>query len=484
MTTTNFSAGTVVASTWLNDVDEFIYQFPRSGNSINAAKYYTDDFGVALQAAHDALGPDGGTIIVPGSSSYYTQTTTAVFTKPIRLAGEGWYNSEILTTTLNLTCITTIAKLDIEHISFTALSAASGTAVFVRTLSTASSHGHSLISNCLFDGGLYGYWSQSTNAVVIENCTFGAVGGACLFLENLTNPDTGDSFISNCTFGGSATTICIKVPSSSGINFTGNKFNSAVVGHVLVSVDAAIVGNYLFAANSFEGHTDYAIKFIATSGTVTKVVVTGNQFSSDTNTHIVYGLGTTQTTTVGNVFNSTTSTTAIGISVETGSLNHLIEGNNFHQMLTAIALASGGVGTTVRGNRYANDVTNICSGDDGTSSLASQKQIALSRFISNTSNATYADAIKLIGYGVVDVNVYGIIQGAGVCNYHRKVLVSGTAITDINAAVTSGSTFDVQITAAGGYLVISVKRNGATGTSADVYVDVVATGKITDFKVA
>lgn len=478
MASKTFTSGTVVDSAWLNDVNSDVYNTKIQ----NVLKYYTTDLGTALQAAHNALGPDGGTILIPASNTYYTITSACSFTKPIRLIGEGWYNSEILTTTLNLTCISTTSKLDVENISFTALSAASGTAVFIKTLSTASSHGHTLISNCSFDGALYSYWSLSTNALVVENCVFGAVGGACLFLENTIDPDTGDSFISNNTFGGTSTTICIKVPSTSGINFVGNKFNSAVVGHVLVSAGTAVVGNYLFSSNSFEGHVDYAIKFIATTGIITKVVVTGNQFSSNSNTHIVYGNGTTQTTTTGNVFNSTSSTTGAGIVVETGATNHLIEGNNFHQMLTAISLGASGVGASVLGNRFANDVTNICSGDSSSSSLTGTKQIAYTKFATNTSNTTYVDVLKVAGYGTLDITIYGIVQGAGLCNYHRKVLLSDTAITDIDAVVTSGSAFDVQIAPSGGFAVISIKRNGATGTSVDVYVDIVASGKITEFK--
>lgn len=483
MATTNFTAGTVVASSWLNDVDEFVYQYPVSGNCENAAKYYSTDMGAALQAAHDALGADGGTIIVPASNSFYSYSTTAAFTKPIRLVGEGWFSSEFYSETSGIIFITTVSWLSVYNLHFSSYGAARGSSTGIKTLATAATHGFTSINSCYFDGQSRCYWSERTNSLVIKDSLFGAMSGYCLYLENNTNSDEGDSFITNCNFSGDATSICIFVPSTAGINFTGNKFNNAVIGHVLLQTDSGNTGNFLFSNNSFEGHTAYAIKAVEGTGTITKTIITGNQFSSDCVSHVTIGTGAINTVITGNTFNSTSSLSGTGIILETGASEITIVGNAFHQILNAVtASASTCLGITMSGNRFANDVTSLFAGDDGQTIYASQKEISCSKFISNTSNSVYLDAFKLIGYGTIEVNIYGLVQGVGVCNYHRKVFISGTTIADINAAVTSGAAFDVQMSASGGYLNVGVKRNGASGTTLTVYVEIIARGQITDFK--
>jgi hypothetical protein len=453
------------------------------GNYVNAAKYYSGDMGAALQAAHNALGPDGGTILVPASSTYWTLTTQAAFTKPIRLVGEGWYNSEILSSINGLTWITTTAKLDVENISFTALTTARGTCTFIQVLQTATSFGNSTIRNNFFDGAKYCVRSDRANSLQIHSNTFGCVNGYNLFLQNLINPDEGDSFISNNTFSGDATTICVYVPSTSGINFTGNKFNSGVVGHVLITGGAGNLGNFLFTNNSFEGHTDYAIKLIEAGGTLTKVLIGNNQFSSSCNNHIVVSNGVTNVDIHGNTFNDTNAGHGNGISIENGAHGVTIVGNAFHQILSAITCAAGvSSGITMAANRFAEDVTTMFVGDDGVGTYAPQREVSLSRFMSVASETVYSDAIKVKGYGTLEVKIYGIVQGVGVCNYHRRVLLSDTGITDIDAAVTSGASFAVQMAASGGYLVISVRRSVGIGTTLTAFVEVTGRGQITDFK--
>lgn len=489
MATTNFiNRQTPIMAEWLNDVDDAVYRKLVEYVSVTdygAVGNGTGDLGVALQAAHNALGADGGIIHVPAAASYYLQTTTAAFTKPIRLVGDGWYNSEILSNTASLIFITTTSRLDVVDLHFTALTTARGDSTFIKTLAAAANHSYTTLRNCYFDGASRCYWSERTNALHIDGCLFGSVSGYGLYLENLSNPDEGDSFITNSTFAGDTSSINIYVPSTSGINVNNCKFNNAVIGHVLVDAGATAVGNYLFTNNSVEGHDDYGFKFRAVGGTLTKVLITGNQFSSDCNNHIVVASGTQNVTITGNTFNSTSSATGNGIAVETSSHDTTIVGNAFHQILTAITTsASTNLGITLNGNRFANDVTTMFVGDDGVNTYAPQKEISLSRFVSNSSQVTYVDAIKVIGYGTLEVKVYGVIEGVGVCNYYKKVLLSGTTVADIDTAVTSGASFDVQLAASGGYLVVSVKRATGVGTSTSVYVDVTAKGHITDFRKA
>jgi len=230
-TATGTGAVSRLVSSKLSDVVS-VKDFGAVGNGVS-------DLGVALQAAHDALGPDGGQISIPAASSYYLMSTGVTFTKSIRLVGDGWFNSEILTNTNGLTLISTNSKLDVVNLHFTALTAARGTCRFIFHQPTSATHGHSTIDNCFFDGALNCYYSQSTNAIVLNNCVFGAEGasGVAILLENAVNPDTGDSFITNNTISGAATVIGIQVNSTSGINICNNKFNNELA-HILVSAGA------------------------------------------------------------------------------------------------------------------------------------------------------------------------------------------------------------------------------------------------------
>lgn len=458
-----------------------VQDFGAVGNGI------TDD-SAAFQAAHDALGPDGGEILIPAVSSYYLIDTSIIFTKPIRLVGDGWFNSELLTRTNNVTLISTNSKLDVVNLHFTALSAARGTCKFILHRPASANHGHSTIDNCFFDGALNCYHSQSTNAIVLNNSVFGAEGlsGVAILLENLTNPDAGDSFITNNTISGASTVIGIQVNSTSGINICNNKFNNELA-HILVSAGANLMGNYLISNNSFEGHTDYAVKIIATSGTITKTLFTGNQFSADSTAHIVLSNGAKNTTITGNTFNHVNAALGTGVVIEAGVENVTITGNAFHQIANGIITASGATasaGITASGNRFANDVTTFFAGDDGQSNYAPQRELSYSQFISNASDTVYADVCKVIGYGTVKIKVYGVVQGVGACNYYAEYLISGSTPTQIIAPVTTGASFDVQVAAAGGYLVVSAKRATGIGTTLTAFVEVTTNGQITNFRKA
>lgn len=436
----------------------------------------------ALQAAHDSLGPDGGAIYIPAASSNYLMTYGVVFTKPIKLFGDGWYSSEILTRTSAVTLISTNSKLDVEGLHFTALDAARGTCTFLFHQSDSANHGHSTFFNNYFDGARFCYLSHSTNAVVIDNNVIGAQGanGVGLLLENFVNSDTGDSFITNNTISGASTALGIQVNSTSGINICNNKFNDELA-HVFITVGANLTGNFLFSNNSFEGHTDYAIKLIATTGTITKSLITGNQFSATTSNHVVLSQGAVNTTITGNTFNHTNASLGNGIAIESGAQNITITGNAFHQILSAITCAAGtSAGITASGNRFASDVTVAFVGDDGVNTLAGNKQLALSQYVQNASDTVYVDAFKFKGYGTLEIKVYGIVQGVGACNYQRTVLMSDTTTSDIDAAVSIGAAFDLLISAASGYSVVSIKRSTGIGTMFTGYCEVIASGQITD----
>lgn len=504
MTTTTFVSGTPIKSTWLNDVNGATYNgsalftpsgtgaVSRTAQSKMRERVSITDYGAvgnaatncgpALQAAHDALGPNGGTIQIPSASSYYLISSQVAFTKPIRLVGDGWYNSVLYSATSSLTFITTTAWLHVEDICFQAYGSARTTACFIKTLSAASSHGHTTLDTCYFDGGDRCYWSQSTNALTVNNCIIGAQGTAGLYLENTISSDIGDSFITNNTISGSATTIGIIVASTSGLYITNNKFNNEQ-SHVLISTGALNGGDYTITGNSFEGHTGYAIKTITSGGTITKTLISGNQFSATTTYHIDIATGSANTAITGNTFNHTSAAQGTAIIVEAGSYNTTITGNAFHQILNAIYCASNAtLGVTMSGNRFASDVTQVFVGDDGQNVgvYGSTREINVSRYFQESASVL-TSAYRFQGNGTLEIMVYGLAQGASFVNWTRKVAVLNTAtVADINAAVAQGSAITVALTAGGGFLDLQVAKSA--GTSFTGYVEVIARGQISYVK--
>lgn len=444
------------------------------------------DCGPALQAAHDALPGVGGVIRVPACASVYLFQTGATFTKYVRLIGDGVAVCPFYTITSGITLIEATAKLDIENISFLAYGAARETAVMVKHLVTSAGHNGSTFRNNTFDGGLVCYYSERTNSVHFDGNRIGPQGAGAigLLLENQINSDEGDSFFTNNSFsGGVGGTISLSAPTTAGLYLANNKFNGAATGHVLIACTTHDVGNNIFTGNSFEGHTDYGVNIVGTTGISTKNLFTGNQFSSNCNNHIVLGLNAQNNTVVGNTFNSTSAALSVGVLVQSGSRRTTIVGNEFYQMLTAVSAAAGvGSGISMSGNHFGEDVTNIFSGDDTVSLYPSQREISLTRFVSTTSAVTYTDAIKVVGNGIIQISVHGTVTGVGPFSYHRRCVLVGTTLTDIDAAVTGGAAVDVQTAASGGYLVVSVRRNSAGGgTTLQADVEVTARGRITGF---
>ena len=447
----------------------------------------TTNTAIALQAAHDALPGSGGTIYIPDGGTYYLFTSGVSFTKPIRLVGGGIYSSVFYTVTSTITLITTTNKLDAENLHFEAYGAARSTSVFIEQAAASGGNSHSTYFNCLFDGGAVCYHSLYTSAVVFDNCGIYPVGTYGLYLENTTNSDQGDSFIINCTFSG-ATVANIFAPTTSGLYVTNNKFNDSFA-HVLISTGASNTGNYTFTGNSFEGHTSYAIQLVATTGTITKTLITGNQFSSGTvgtaMNHIIIGKNAVNNAITGNTFNSTNAAETLhtSILIQADSFNTTLTGNAFHQIYNGISCAANAtLGITMSGNRFASDVNIVQVGNNNSTFglYGSNLDIPLSRYFQETAG-TLTTAYRFQGSGTLEVIIYGVAQGSGNVLYTRKVAMYDTTTTsDINAAVAQGSAITVAFTSAAGYMNLQIAKSA--GTSFTGYVEVIARGQISYIK--
>jgi len=445
------------------------------------------DNGPALQRAHDQFSGNGGTIYLPPSGTYYNIVTTVVFTKPIRLIGVNWAGSTIASGTASLTWFTTTNQIVAENIGFTAFGAAVNTAVFVKQLAGSSGHNGTTFRNTYLQGANKAYWAQRATEFHFESnkCNNGAY---CLYLENLTSSDEGDSFVSNNEFANS--TSALFVASTAGLYIENNKFNGTSVCPIDMAPNGGgggsnNIGDFTIVGNSIEGYTICGIR-LAGSFVNTKTLITGNQLSSTgSSTCVVVGNNAQNVTLTGNTCNSDSPSNGVGFDFQAGAKNITVTGNAFHQILTAMQAPTTVLGIDASGNRFAADVTNYWSGEDsigGQTAFGGSKTFAASRSVSNASDVTYVDVFKVKGDCVVDIEISGTVQGVGNSYKFRKILVTnGSTITDAIALITVGSAFDLQVAAAGGYAVISIKRTTATGTSVTMMVTARVSGYPTGF---
>lgn len=504
MTTTVFVNGvTLTDADWFNDTDRVVYDADGgdhvnftpvgTGGSVRSLQAkgreivsLTDyggvadsggtDNGPAFQKAHDALGSDGGSILIPAAAGYYGVSTQAAFTKDVELIGAGVKCSEIGSSTAALVWFTHTARFVVRHVGFTALGAAISSCVFVKTLAAASNHGDSGIYECLMSGAAKCYWGERTNKIHVERNSISGDYG--LYLQNLTSSDEGDSFVSENTI--SCTTAGILVLSTAGLYLANNKFNGACPVHIDVAPDDGNVGNFTIVGGSLEGHTTAGIRLLSASDTITKTLISGVQFSSASATHLIFGNQATNTNVTGCTFNDTNASNGVGIDIQNGAQNTTIVGNSFHQILTAIKSSANVTGQTIKGNRYASNVTNMYLGgenDQNQNGPGSEKEFDLDAQITNTSNTDYVNAFKWQGRCVAEVFITGTVQGSSEGNKYRKVIcTNGPTVTDIIAVVSPIGTFDLQVVASGSDVVVGIKRNGATGTSVTMQVGVKLTG--------
>jgi hypothetical protein len=448
------------------------------------------DNATALQNAHNALPTNGGIIYFPASANSYLINTAVTFTKPVTLIGNGWYSSQISTSTNTLNLISSNTRLNVQGFSFVATGSAIGTCNFLCYTTPSTTANHSTVENNYFNNANISIYNLSTTAINIVNNQFYSLGQS-IYLANLVNSDQGDSFISNNTIAGGSSATGIFVSSSSGLYITNNKFLNENI-HIALEPSNKSIGDFLINNNSFEGHTNSAITAFATSGgNIVKTLITGNQFSS-TNPpaqHIYLGLNVQETIITGNYF-STNSSQGVGINIDTGSRHTSIVGNQFYQILQCILAASNtDLGLTLNGNRFNTDSTSgqptvYFSGDNGSAStpMGMDKQITACRYITNSTPSTYTDVFKIQANGTVEVNAYGVVQGvSSSSSIYTKVICSASYPTNIISPVSSGGQFDLQLVSSGGYLVVSVRQHTGVGTGINVWVQVTVNGDVNYF---
>jgi len=96
---TNFSAGTVVTSNWLNAVDSTVFDDVFNVKNYGAIGNGTTDDTTAIQDAIDAAEANGGGLVLLPPGTYLVSDTLIVDNHGVRIIGSGMWNTTIKRTT-------------------------------------------------------------------------------------------------------------------------------------------------------------------------------------------------------------------------------------------------------------------------------------------------------------------------------------------------------------------------------------------------
>lgn len=140
-----------------------------------------------------------------------------------------------------------------------------------------------LLNNCGngFNVGQSASW-------VIRDCylTNITTGGSAIVMDNsgFTNPDSGDSTITGCTFILTGTNTGITISSFAGLRVVNNKFISSATGSngLVLNLKNGILSSLLIImGNSFEGMTNNIIlQRAGTTGSFANVIISSNEFEA------------------------------------------------------------------------------------------------------------------------------------------------------------------------------------------------------------
>jgi len=120
------------------------------------------------------------------------------------------------------------------------------------------------------------------NAILwtVDRCSIDSPAAGGVFVQSVSQPDMGDSSITNCIFRLGSTGTCIGQTSSGGLRIQNNKLLGGQHGYVLLLNAGAQTSNLIMVGNSFEQQVVDSITAINNSGpNFYNIVITGNQFA-------------------------------------------------------------------------------------------------------------------------------------------------------------------------------------------------------------
>jgi len=375
MATTNFATGTVIASSWLNDVDKRVYE---------DAVYITDPtYGYSgsgtvsaatLQACINAVQGTTAYIAVPGNITIALGTTGVISTGAVKLVALGGKDRNYITwTSTTMTAWThtggVAGGLILEGITFSGpVNCTAGGAISVNGSGGVACAGVN-IRDCAFVNGYRQLYMPQAHSWEIVGNTFTDYVECALYTANTitTQQDEGDAFFSNnALFGSGASAKGIVQAGAGGVKVIGNKIYGGQYGYYMDLDNGVVTSILIIQGNSIEFQTHSGIRLRNTAGgaSFTQIIINGNQFASqptpinldhatscfvgatisDNIIGAAAGAGTTCAITVTTTPLSTitdnivygTGSTVLGISIGSGSFSTMETNNQLYGCVTEV----------------------------------------------------------------------------------------------------------------------------------------------------
>lgn len=470
----------------------------------------------AIQAAHDALASTGGMLVLqPGT---YDISGGLTFSKPVKVVGVGGGLRTSGVTLLTYSGATghaitvsahgcTFEDLALNNTSGTTPTAGSGFRFTAGIRTHMNRVTVSAFYDCVrFEDGCYQR---------LTDCDFVDAVRYCLYLSNPNGTDNGDQFVHGCQIGGYALnripTAAVYWTSGGGLKFVNNKINCsqtyidgvhASIGTGLLAevADGVSTSVLVVTGNSIEGWNSAAIDIKqvsgGTTGSIGKIVVSGNEIAGNSGTAIAIHPATA--TSFREVVIEGNSIGNCSTSILLANLTATKIGANVHKAVTGTIISSANTVTDLHVEQQVvsgDSITLYNEASADTNSIGPYAQAAwpLSREIGNvTSNSAYTlmyrASIPSFAAGKFNVTFYGNLNGVGAFYYDNVVTYTrgnGGAVTaTAGTATTSGGVVDVQFdtATASGEIQVGIKRNTTNGTAIKGRCYVVLVGHVSNIK--
>ena len=187
--------------------------------------------------------------------------------------------------------------------------------------------GYFHFDNVTFAGYPTSLYFNANSYYTINNCQFFSYTVAGVVVDNVNNPDSGDSCITNCLFNGTSGAGILQ-HASGGLKIIGNKFLGGSTGYNLQFNGSNNTSDLLIVGNSFENMSGQDIALTRTGGTFnfSNIVITGNQFAvGPTGIQTDASNFINEMVIVGNSFNLSSGT---GYGINLATITDFVIGNN------------------------------------------------------------------------------------------------------------------------------------------------------------
>ena len=471
MANTTFTSGTVIESSWLNDVNDATYEgtavYTPTGTGAIATTVQTKlresvsvkDFGAVGDGVTDdraaivlalAYLTSGGTLYFPAG----TYLVSAAITVPhgnLQMQGDG-FNASVIkiaasyADSTSLFDFSSVDNVEISDLGFNGnlanqgiSSTADNKQIAIAIKGTSSNYS---ITRCYFkDWGKDGVYVQTANnrRVTVSECLF----------ENTRR--------NGVTFIGGEQCQVVNCQFFLGKDQTNVVFNNGV--HYEPNSAADNLKGLIVKGNSFHDMQGGVMLYNSNGGTVSGVIVEGNEFETITQRAAVvsYALGTAGITISGNRFRNCGNDASTSVTTDGGGIqfnqtaNAIITDNSFDNCTgflgTVVNSGSAGRGTIIKNNLFTGDQRGAIRLGyvNGSSSTGSLRQIVGNICLGgglDTANTYTAISIAntVTHQGNGDVVLNNSIQISTTSGYGTGISVdqeSGTSVVGQNAIVGS-----------------------------------------------